>query len=66
MAPMLRCAPPQISRMWTATAVKLGVATEADRALDSFAERLRREVVATQGVFALPTFVGAWSRRRPG
>ncbi|WP_050402323.1 class I SAM-dependent methyltransferase [Bradyrhizobium embrapense] len=46
--------------------VKLGVATEAELALDSFADRLRTEVVAVQGVFALPTFVGAWSRRRPG
>ncbi|WP_312000895.1 class I SAM-dependent methyltransferase [Bradyrhizobium altum] len=46
--------------------VKLGVATEADLALDSFAERLRSEVVAMHGVFALPTFVGAWSRRQPG
>lgn len=46
--------------------VKLGVATEAELALDSFADRLRTEVVAMQGVFALPTFVGAWSRRRPG
>lgn len=39
--------------------VKLGVATEAELALDSFAERLRTEVVAAHGVFALPTFVGA-------
>ncbi|NEU95408.1 class I SAM-dependent methyltransferase [Bradyrhizobium uaiense] len=46
--------------------VKLGIATEADLALDSFAERLRAEVVALQGVFALPTFVGAWSRKPPG
>ncbi|MGY3484330.1 hypothetical protein ACVW1C_002213 [Bradyrhizobium sp. USDA 4011] len=46
--------------------MKLGVATEADLAVDSFAERLRSEVVAMQGVFALPTFVGAWSRSRPG
>ncbi|MCC8966704.1 class I SAM-dependent methyltransferase [Bradyrhizobium sp. Pear76] len=46
--------------------VKLGVATEADLAPDSFAERLRAEVVALQGVFALPTFVGAWSRKPPG
>ncbi|TWB98381.1 methyltransferase family protein [Bradyrhizobium macuxiense] len=44
--------------------VKLGVATEAELALDSFAERLRTEVVGTQGVFALPTFVGAWSRKQ--
>ncbi|WP_375787492.1 hypothetical protein ACE10Z_08315 [Bradyrhizobium sp. Pha-3] len=45
---------------------KLGVATEADLAVDSFAERLRTEIVAMQGVFALPTFVGAWSCRQPG
>jgi len=45
--------------------VKLGVATEAELALDSFAERLRTEVVGMQGVFALPTFVGAWSRKQP-
>jgi SAM-dependent methyltransferase len=43
--------------------VKLGVATEEEVALDSFAERLRAEVVASKGVFALPTFVGAWSRK---
>ena len=43
--------------------VKLGVATEEDVGVDSFAERLRAEVVAAQGVFALPTFVGAWSRK---
>jgi SAM-dependent methyltransferase len=46
--------------------VKLGVATEAELAPDSFAERLRAEVVAMQGVFALPTFVGAWSRKQLG
>lgn len=45
--------------------VKLGVATEAELALDSFAERLRAEAVAANGVFALPTFVGAWSRKPP-
>ncbi|GKQ52593.1 class I SAM-dependent methyltransferase [Bradyrhizobium sp. Ce-3] len=45
--------------------LKLGVATEAELALDSFAERLRAEVVAANGVFALPTFVGAWSRKPP-
>ncbi|PDT76039.1 class I SAM-dependent methyltransferase [Bradyrhizobium sp. C9] len=45
--------------------VKLGVATEAELALDSFAERLRAEVVAANGAFALPTFVGAWSRKPP-
>ncbi|WP_076866210.1 class I SAM-dependent methyltransferase [Bradyrhizobium mercantei] len=46
--------------------VKLGVATEADLALDSFADRLRAEVVAMEGVFALPTFVSAWSRKQAG
>lgn len=46
--------------------VKLGVATEAELALDSFAERLRTEVVGMQGVFALPTFVSAWSRKQAG
>ncbi len=46
--------------------VKLGVATEAELALDSFAARLRAEVVAVQGVFALPTFVSAWSRKPRG
>ncbi|MGY4477136.1 hypothetical protein ACVILL_004550 [Bradyrhizobium sp. USDA 3364] len=45
--------------------VKLGVATEAELAPDSFAARLRTEVVGMQGVFAPPTFVGAWSRK-PG
>ncbi|MFB9266872.1 class I SAM-dependent methyltransferase [Bradyrhizobium erythrophlei] len=43
--------------------VRLGVATEQDLALDSFAERLRAERIAQRGVFALPTFVGAWSRK---
>ena len=43
--------------------VKLGVATEEEVAPDSFAERLRAEVVASKGVFSLPTFVGAWSRK---
>jgi SAM-dependent methyltransferase len=43
--------------------VKLGVATEEELALDSFADRLRAEIVALRGVFALPTFVGAWSRK---
>lgn len=46
--------------------VRLGVATEQELALDSFAERLRAEVLAQQGTFALPTFVGAWSRKNPG
>jgi len=46
--------------------VKLGVATEEEVGVDGFADRLRAEVAAAQGVFALPTFVGAWSRKHVG
>ena len=39
-----------------------GVATEEEVDIDTFAERLRAEVVGQQGVIMLPTFIGAWAR----
>lgn len=41
-----------------------GVATAADIAIDTLAERLRIDVMAHGGWIALPTNVGAWSRAR--
>jgi hypothetical protein len=40
-----------------------GVAMEEEVDIDTFAERLRVEVVGQQGVIMLPTFIGAWARR---
>ena len=39
-----------------------GLATEEEVDIDTFAERLRAEVVGQQGVIMLPTFIGAWAR----
>lgn len=38
------------------------VATEGEVDIDTFAERLRADVVGQQGVIMLPTFIGAWAR----
>ncbi|MGH3088043.1 MAG: class I SAM-dependent methyltransferase [Rubrobacteraceae bacterium] len=38
------------------------VATEEEVDIDTFAERIRAEVVGHEGVIMLPTFVGAWAR----
>ncbi|MFN8494485.1 MAG: class I SAM-dependent methyltransferase [Caldilineaceae bacterium] len=40
--------------------LRFGLATAAEVEIDTFAERLRAEVVAQQGVIVLPTFVGGW------
>ncbi len=42
---------------------KSGVATAKEVAVDTLAERLRREVVASGAVFVAPTLIGAWTRR---
>jgi SAM-dependent methyltransferase len=43
--------------------VKLGIATEEEVEIDSLAERLRRETVASDGIVKAPEVVGAWARR---
>ena len=43
--------------------VKLGIATEEEVGVETLAERLRRETVATDGVVKAPEVVGAWARR---
>ena len=37
--------------------------TAAEADVDTLADRLRAEVVASGGVQILPTVIGAWSRR---
>ena len=44
--------------------LKLGIATEEEVGIDSLAERLRAEVVASGGVIKNPDLVGAWARNR--
>jgi SAM-dependent methyltransferase len=41
-----------------------GIATEEELALDSFQERLSRELRASRAVALLPAVAGAWGRRR--
>lgn len=43
--------------------VKLGIATEGEVGIDTLAERLRLETVASDGVVKAPEVVGAWARR---
>jgi SAM-dependent methyltransferase len=44
--------------------LKLGVATEEEVGIDTLAERLRAEVVASGGVIKNPDLIGAWTRKR--
>ena len=44
--------------------LKLGIATEEEVGIDTLAERLRAEVVASGGVIKNPDLVGAWARNR--
>ena len=43
--------------------VKLGVATPQELQLDSLAQRLRAEVVASGGVIHMPSYIGAWAHK---
>lgn len=43
--------------------VQHGVTTEEEVGIETFAQRLRDEVVGQGGIIALPTFVGAWARK---
>ena len=43
--------------------VKLGITTEEEVGIDTLAERLRGETVASDGVVKAPEVVGAWARR---
>lgn len=44
--------------------LKLGIATEEEVGIDTLAERLRAELVASGGVIKNPDLVGAWTRKR--
>lgn len=44
--------------------LKLGIATEEEVGIDTLAERLRDETVASGGVIKTPDLVGAWGRKR--
>ena len=44
--------------------LKFGIATAEEVGIDNYAERLRAETIAQNGVITLPTFVGAWARNR--
>jgi SAM-dependent methyltransferase len=54
LAQFIRTVMPQLER--------LGLTTAAEVDIDTLAERLREEVVASGGVLALPAMVGAWAR----
>jgi SAM-dependent methyltransferase len=43
-------------------AEQLGVTTAAEMQIDTFADRLREEVVRSKAVIVLPSLVGAWTR----
>jgi SAM-dependent methyltransferase len=43
--------------------LKLGIATEEEVGIDTLAERLRAEIVASGGVIKTPDLVGAWARK---
>ncbi len=43
--------------------LKLGIATEEEVEIDTMAQRLRAEVVASGGVIKTPELVGAWTRK---
>jgi hypothetical protein len=42
--------------------VEMGVATEGEVDIDTFAERMRRDAVAGDHCIFLPRLVGAWAR----
>jgi SAM-dependent methyltransferase len=44
--------------------LKLGIATEEEIDIDTLAERLRAEVLASGGVIKNPDLIGAWTRKR--
>ena len=44
--------------------LKLGIATEEEVEIDTLAQRLRTDVVASGGVLKTPELVGAWTRKR--
>ncbi len=45
---------------------RFGVATADEVAIDTFADRLREEVVSGGGCMALPPLIGAWTRKSAG
>ena len=46
--------------------LKLGIATEAEVGIDTLAQRLRAEIVASGSVLKNPDLVGAWTRKTNG
>jgi 2-polyprenyl-3-methyl-5-hydroxy-6-metoxy-1,4-benzoquinol methylase len=44
--------------------LRLGIATDEEVGIDTFAERLRAETQAADGVVKTPDLVGAWARKR--
>jgi hypothetical protein len=44
--------------------LKLGIATEEEVEIDTMAQRLRADVVASGGVIKTPELVGAWTAKR--
>lgn len=49
-------------RSFLPLAIRFGIATAEEADVATFAERLRREVVASDGVVLAPQVVGAWAR----
>jgi hypothetical protein len=46
--------------------LKLGIATEEEVGIDTLAQRLCAEVVASGGVIKTPELFGAWTRKTNG
>jgi hypothetical protein len=44
--------------------LNLSIATEGEVRIDTLAQRLRAEIVASGGVLKTPDLVGAWTRKR--
>lgn len=42
---------------------KLGIASAGEVGIDTLADRMRTEVVASGGVLVSPALIGAWSRK---
>jgi SAM-dependent methyltransferase len=71
---LLLCGPEREAYEWAAAtlrsklplALKLGIVTADEVAIDSLAERLQAETVAADAVVKLPDLVSAWTRYAPG
>ncbi|BAN26241.1 class I SAM-dependent methyltransferase [Caballeronia insecticola] len=54
----------EVLRTLLPLAERSGIASAAEVGIDTFADRLRNEVLALDGVLQPPAFIGAWARTR--